>query len=50
MEEKRQLLNDITSNKFKANNIYKISAAELIANSPENIAETYLYEMYEMAS
>lgn len=50
MEEKAKLFNDMTNDKFKTTNVYDISAAELIANSPENIAETYLYERYEMAS
>ena len=50
IEEKSQLFDDIINGRLKFNNIYQVSATDLIANSQQNITDIYFYEKYELAS
>ena len=50
IEEKSQLFDDVINGRLKFNNIYQVSATDLIANSQQNITDIYFYEEYELAS
>lgn len=50
IEEKSQLFDDVINGRLKFNNIYQVSATDLIASSQQNITDIYFYEKYELVS